>query len=364
MRAQPLSPGKRNWYKRSEYHGIPCYHIVVPPKKGSMIQRIRAYLKFHLRALQLVFTENIKADVLLSQSPPLSVGLINGILARMLRAKGIYIVQDLFPDGQIEQGKIKSKLLIALIRCCEHTVYKLNQAIVAISAPMRDILSSRVPRHHLLEVIPNFVDTDLYHPLPYRNEYRNKFELSENSFIISYVGNIGNAHDLSPILYAAEKLSDLDIKFVVAGDGIKRQYYEEQERGKNLQNIVWLGYQKREETPYINAFSDLCLVLLAEHIKGYSFPSKTYTLMAMGKPILAVCSNACPVKQFLEESQCGWSFDCGEYDRFTAKIQELYHNRGLLEETGRNGLIKVQQEYTKDRIGNLYYNLIENLLQK
>jgi colanic acid biosynthesis glycosyl transferase WcaI len=357
---QPFRAGEKKWYKRSCYQGIDCYHIVVASEKGSIKKRLMTYINFHCHALTLSKSKSIEADVVIAQSPPLSIGIINSMIARDLKAKSIYIVQDLFPDGPITQGKIKNKFIIKILREIEKKVYMKNDAIVAISDGIKSHLQSRVPPKNILTTIPNFVDTDIYYPMPKQNELSKKFNV-EDKFVISYVGNIGNAHDLSPILFCAKKLRTLNIEFIIAGSGLRKQYFEDKMNEDNLNNVKFIGYQNREDTPLINAFSDICLVMLAPHVKGFSFPSKIYTLMGMAKPIIVVCSSECNAAQFITSTKSGWFVESGHCEEFTTLVEELYYDRDRLNQFGNNSLQAIEAEYTKASVGKKYDELIKEL---
>lgn len=357
---QPFTDGDKSWYKKSRFHGMECYHIVVPSEKGNIVQRLMTYINFHRFTLKLSKEKNIKADVVITQSPPLSIGIINGLLARRLKAKGVYVVQDLFPDGFITQGKIKNPLLIKILRILEKSVYKRNQVVVAISDGILGHLQNRVPSYNCIEMIPNFVDTAIYYPMPKQNALAERYQVT-NKFVVSYVGNIGNAHDLSPILFCAEKLKHLNISFVIAGSGIKKEMYERQLKEQSLTNVQIIGYQKRENTPYINAFSDICLVMLAPHVKGFSFPSKVYTLMGMGKPIVVMCSKECNAAEFITDNRLGWAVESGDHAAFTELIHDLYEHSDKLKAIGQNSLDLLKTGYTKEHVGRLYDKLIKRL---
>jgi colanic acid biosynthesis glycosyl transferase WcaI len=357
---QPFVDSEFSWYKKSNFHGMECYHIVVPSEKGSMKQRLMTYINFHRRALTLSKNKNIEADVVITQSPPLSIGVINSLMAKRKKAKGVYVVQDLFPDGPITQGKIKNKFIIKILRSIEKSVYKQNNAIIAISEGIKEHLEQRVPKKNLLRTIPNFVDTDIYYPMSKENPLADKFNVNDK-FVVSYVGNIGNAHDLSPILYCARKLEGLNIEFIIAGSGIKKEYYESKAKAENLDNVKFIGYQKREDTPMINAFSDICLVMLAPHVKGYSFPSKIYTLMGMAKPIIVMCSSQCNAAEFITKSKSGWAVESGDCEAFTKMILDLYNDREKLNQFGNNALNVVRNGYTKESVGKQYDRLIKEL---
>lgn len=357
---QPFTDSERDWYKKSSFHGIECYHIIVPSEKGNMKRRLMTYFNFHQRAIKITKNKNIKADVVITQSPPLSIGIINAVIAKKKKAKSVYVVQDLFPDGPITQGKIKNKFIIKILRVIEKSVYNRNDAIIAISDGIKNHLESRVPSKKILRTIPNFVDTDIYHPMPKENSLAEKFNV-KGKFVISYVGNIGNAHDLSPILCCARELKDMDIEFIIAGNGIKADYYKNKAKEDNLNNVKFIGYQRREDTPMINALSDICLVMLAPHVKSFSFPSKIYTLMSMAKPIIVMCSDENNAAEFITKTKSGWFVESGHCEEFTALVKKLYNNHDMLDQFGSNSLKAVEAGYTKGYVGRQYDELIKEL---
>lgn len=358
---QPLLQGKRKWYKVSDFHGIKCFHVVVPTEKGGMIQRLKTFIKFHYCALKLPKVENILADIVLTESPPLTIGIINGWIAKKLHAKGIYVVQDLFPDGPIVQGKIHNPVIISILRYLEKKVYRLNDCTVAISDGIKNNLENRVPANKMLVRIPNFVDTDIYHPSEKDTAFLSQYNLKDK-FVVSYVGNIGNAHDLSPIFECAERMRNEPIEFLIAGNGIKESYYRSIAEEKSLGNVHFLGYVQREETVKINSISDIGLVMLAEHVKGTSFPSKIYTIMGSGKPVLICCSQECDAMEYVEHNRIGWGITCGDVEAFFVLIKRLMNAPSEIEERGKNALSLVRQENTKEAVGKAYNRLIKQLM--
>ena len=55
-------------------------------------------------------------NFILSPSPPLSIGFISILIAKIKRAKSIYNVQEIYPDLLINHGSIKSKILIIILK--------------------------------------------------------------------------------------------------------------------------------------------------------------------------------------------------------------------------------------------------------
>ena len=360
IETQPLTPLRGRWLLRSNFGGIPCYHVRVPAVKGGMMTRITTGVRFHLSGLCAASDLGSGFDVVLSQPPPLSIGLISAWIAKRHGAQSIFIAQDIQPDSLMTQGRIKNPLFIRCLRMLERSVYRESDAVCGISRGIVEILRLRVPSHTLLREIPNFVNTELYRPLPRSNDFSKSHGL-DSPFVISYVGNLGNAQDFTAVMAAARQCSDLNIKFLLAGGGIKEQSLREEAQRSCLTNLDVLGYQPRETTPWINASSDVCLVLLASHVRNFSFPSKIYTLMACGKPILLYGDPEADVAHFVRETGVGWVVAHGNIDGFAATVRRLCQNRDELEQCGRRGIALVQQRFTAQIVARQYHDLIEEL---
>ena len=82
--------------KQSVYNGIRVYHV--PQKKfKSTFLRLLGFIYWHIVSFFIgLFIKNV--DVIISPSPPLTIGVINILLAKLKGAKVIYNVQEIYPD--------------------------------------------------------------------------------------------------------------------------------------------------------------------------------------------------------------------------------------------------------------------------
>ncbi len=360
---QPMTPLRGRWLLRSDFEGIPCYHIRVPAEKGGMWTRIKTAVRFHTLGWFAARIRDLRCDVVLSQTPPLSIGLLSAWMARRHGAKSIFVAQDIQPDSLINQGRIKNPLFIWLLRRLENRVYRNSDVVCSISEGLVETLRPRVPSGTLLREIPNFVNTDLYRPLPRTNDFSASHGL-DSDFVVSYVGNLGNAQDFTPVMAAARQCGELPVTFLLAGEGVKYEALREEVSQSGLANLEICGYQPREMTPWINASSDLCLVLLSPHVRNYSFPSKIYTLMACGKPILLYGHPEADVARFVRETGIGWVVPNGDIDGFVATVRRLRQNRRELDECGKRALAVVRERFTAKAVARQYHELIEELMGK
>lgn len=355
-----LLPGQKLYYRRSVFEGIQVYHIDVPPKKGSRVDRVKTFYRLHKYATRVIKDENIEADIVLAQTPPPIIAAVDcHRLAKKLHAKSVLILQDLWVDSMVKKGKLKEPFR-TILQSVERKQYNKLDAVCTISAVMANVVSQKLDTKERLHIIPNFVDTTVYHPTAVTPEMRAKYGISENDFVISYVGNIGNAQDLMPLLEYAKAHQNDNIKVLIAGNGTKEEYYRQMMDG--VGNVKFLGYVPREETLQINAVSDVCLVMLAKHVIETSFPSKIYTIMAMRKPILITCGAKSAAGQFIEENSVGWSVRTDSSNEFEQVMRELIKKPKAIDTYGENALKLIHSEYSQNVVIEKYIKLFKKLL--
>lgn len=357
---QPLTKRWAGLFATSSIGAVQVIHIPMLKKSSKSIVRVFSALWFHVAAIITGVMVAGRQDIVFASSPPLSAGIIGALLARIWGACSVYIVQDVFPDGLIRQGKINSKFLISFLRKLEKFVYLSNDRVVVIAQSFVKTLKNRVNNSERLYLIENFVDTQLYTPIERYNEFSGKYGL-DDFFVISYVGNIGNAQDFLPVLRAAQALHDLPVRFIIAGDGILRKKLEQQIQERKLINIITLGYVPRDLTPLVNASSDICLVLLSQHVKGDGFPSKIFSIMSCARTAIITADDGSDLKRVVQESGCGRVVPVGDVEAFVEAVRVAFNDRHALMAEGQHAREYVLRHYSKEAISSKYDKLIHEL---
>src|SRR5690606_9050558 len=151
----------------------------------------------HLYAVT-IGTTTAQLAIVLAPSPPLTIGIIGYIFAKIKGAKAIYNVQEIYPDFIINQGLVRNKITINILRTLESFVYNKNNAIVTIDENFSKIIRPRIRDQKKLLTIPNFVDSNLYMPMERFNSFSRQYNL-DDKFVVAYAGNIGYAQNWQPI---------------------------------------------------------------------------------------------------------------------------------------------------------------------
>jgi len=354
---QPLKR-KNLFFYESTYDGVNVYHI--PMKKSKFIlKRIIDFVKFHVLALCSAFFIK-KFDVVLAPSPPLTIGVISHFLAKLRGGKAIYNVQEIYPDFAINQGMLKNPLMIRVLKSIEKYVYRKSAAVVTIDDKFSDVIKDRVPGKDKLFIIPNFVDTSLYVPGNRINSFSSAHQL-DDKFVIAYAGNIGYAQNWEPIVFAAEKLKDLPVIFLIIGDGVMKPWLKETIETKKLSNILLLDYQPRELMPQINASADVHTIVMNAGTDAEGFPSKIYSILASAKPVIVSTGNNSPLGNFLRKAGSKRVVPLDDNEAYTTAVMQAFNEKDQLVAEGLAGRAYVENNYSKEAVALKYHQLIQSL---
>ena len=355
---QPLHWKVRGMCKVSNFNGITVYHV--PQKKfKSTLLRLFGFVYWHIVALILGLCIK-KVDLILSPSPPLTIGAINLILGKVKGCKVVYNVQEIYPDIL----KLKPGMAQNVLSWLEHKVYNGSDAVTTIDQVFHDTIVDRFKDKSKLRIIPNFVDSELYH------EYQWEGFLDNNTFPINdkikllYAGNIGFAQDWDPLLELAEKTQDIEVEFVIIGEGVKKQYLEEESQKRGLRNVIVLPYQPRNLMPYILSYSDINFIFMSPKMEGDGFPSKVYTIMACERPLLVLSGKNTPIVNFLGDKGCAKIVTEKDSVKKVQEMSEWLHHvtKDELREMGKRGLKTIQENYTKEIVTSKYADLVKELI--
>ena len=346
--------------KVSDFYGIKVLHV--PQKKfKSTALRLLGFLYWHIVSFFLGLT--IKhVDLILSPSPPLTIGYLNLMLARLKGCKVVYNVQEIYPDIL----QLKDGFVLKALKGLERRVYNGSDAVTTIDQVFYDTIVGRFEDKTKLHIIPNFVDTELYREL-------SGLEVSSlldtgmfpetESIKLLYAGNIGHAQSWEPLIALAERTREMAVEYFVIGEGARRDYVASEIERMKLEKVHLLEYQPRELMPAILSYSDASFIFMDPASDGNGFPSKVYTIMACQRPMLILSGENTPIVNFLKGKGCAKLITNKNFDE---KVEEMvdwltHTDRETLREMGRKGLEVIEKGYTKERVTRMYGELVGSL---
>lgn len=362
---QPLKKKALGLYYESNFHGIKVKHVFQKKYKSTVL-RILGFVYWHIVSFFIALCEK-NVGVILSPSPPLTIGFVNILIARIKGAKVVYNVQEVYPDLLIENKGLKSGFLISILKKLEKFVYNKSDGVTTIDEVFYNTIVDRFNDKSKLSVIPNFVDTDIYKPIIKDTlSIDRTFFPETDSLKLMYAGNIGVAQDWQPLVDLANRMKDEKVEFFVIGEGAMKEYLEKEKTKKNLSSLYIIPYQPRELMPELLAYSDLQFIFMTPEVEGHGFPSKVYTIMACAKPLL-ICSGAnTPLVNFLENKDCAYIVSEKNKEFKIDKLVKILKETSIAEliEKGKKGYDYIEKDYSKQSVTQKYVDLANSLIKK
>jgi colanic acid biosynthesis glycosyl transferase WcaI len=356
-----IEPGYEG--KLVRYEDVPWGRIVrvnpfPTPDKRNIARRAASFAGFSI-ASSVLGSRGENVDGVLALSPPLTLGLAGWRIAHRRNAPLVFNIQDVYPDVAIELGVLTNRGLVSAARRLERLCYARADAVTVLSDDLKDNISARLDDPTKVRVIPNFVDTEWIMPAPHENSYRKQHGLS-GKFVVMYAGNVGLSQSLDLVLDSAAALAhERDIVFVINGGGAGRESLEQ--RAKGMSNVVFIDMQPSERLPEVIAAADLHLVPLKRGLARSSVPSKTYSVLAAGRPLIASVDSGSEVARVVERARAGLAVPPEDAEAFTKAIRTLYERREELPAMGAAGRAFVEEWASPAAVAKQYADLFTEL---
>ncbi len=326
--------------------------------KRNIARRAASFLGFSAVA-GMVGSRGGPVDGVLAVSPPLTLGLDGWAIARARKGRFVFNIQDVYPDVAVELGVLTNTKVIAVAQRLERFCYERADAVTVLSDDLKENLGRKVDWRKI-EVIPNFVDTLTLTPSPADNGYRREYGLVGKK-VVMYAGNVGLSQSLDLLVQAAATLADdPDVTFVINGEGAALKSLQQQARG--LTNVSFVPAQPVERLPELLAAGDIHVVPLKRGLAASSVPSKTYSIMAAGRPIVASVDIGSEVALLMERSGGGLAVPPDDPEMFTKSIRRLIDTPEEAATMGAAGRRFVEGWASPAAVAESYEKLFERLL--
>lgn len=338
-------------------HYVSCFTF---PKRFLLARFLNDLSFLLLTLLRGLFIP--KPSLIISQTSPPGIWWVGFLLSRWHRARWIHVSKDVFPDNlKAVSRKLNGAFLSALDQVSSFPLRRTDQ-IVVIGEDMRNILLKKKFSSDRIFKIHDWVDLKFIRPLPKKNAFSTKHHL-EDKFVVLYAGNFGRTHNFEDLLGAAEELRQTrEIVFVLVGEGALKEKLLREVGFLELTNVLILPFEPRSRLPEVLAAADVSVVLLRKGMAGLSVPSKIYSLLASGRPLVACVEGASEIARIVRESNAGFTIPPGNPPEFAAAIKTLFENRKLREELGANGRHFVEERDFQTTAFRRYSELFSQVL--
>lgn len=349
-----------NFKKREIHNGVQIFRVKVGNiDKNNFFKRSHRLLKSSLSLFFKTFKNIKKNDTVLVVTNPTFLILLMPIIKYIKRISYTLLVHDIFPENFVAIGGIKStSYTFKILKKIFDKAYSYSDTCISIGRDMSDVINKKTGDKGNVKFIPNWSDIEDVYPIK-KNKTKLYLQLfKEGDFVFQFAGNLGHAQGLDNIINTIKLINNPEINFLFIGGGAK--YDKIKEFSKNNKNVKVIGYQDRKtQNDFLNA-CDIAIVTLSDGMYGLGVPSKSYNIMAAGKPLLMIGDERSEIALCIKEYNLGWVVKPDDIESLKSTIELIYNNRNKLDIIAKNARKVAEEVFSKTQILDKYYNLFNN----
>lgn len=333
-----------------------------PIRRGLL--RWRMYCEFPLRVgLACLFSR--RSDVHIVTTNPFFAPWV-AVRSAVRRPVVIHLVYDLFPDALIVARRLRHDARSAAsIRWLVRDVFDRATANVFLGDTLQRYAERTFGSISHTRVIPVGADAVPFERLA------PSMPPSGTSIDVLYCGNLGAMHDVDTLIAAAESATKrgrapgVTITFHASGTS----YQALKARAASMRAGVpaWLHFEGPLADPrWVKrmARAHVALVTMKPGSERVVMPSKTYSALAAGQAVLAVCAARSDLAEVIVRYECGWVVAPGDSDGLVQALDEIAARPDILQRKRENAFRAGQEVFSEAAIGALWRELITTLMEQ
>lgn len=354
-RAQTKLPAFEDW------DGVRIYRLATPhPNSLPMALRLGANLLFCAAAFAKLLSLPSYDAVLVATAPPMAA-LAAQALLRHRKTPFVYIVYDLEPDRSVTMNVLPpSHPFVRAFGAAQRRWLNAAAKVIVLGEYMGEHLTRTygVPPENI-EAISVGSNPDEIVPGPKASRFRAKHAIS--GFLVLYSGNFGRYHNFDTVLDAARLLKDThpQISFALVGDGAQKAHIVQRIASEELTNVRLFEFVAKEDYADLLASADLSFVTLEPGMEGLCVPSKFYSILASGRPVLATVAPLSEVARVIDEAQAGVHMEQSATEALAAAVVRLSEHPDEAARMGRNARRVLEDQYSMREIARRYHAVLE-----
>jgi colanic acid biosynthesis glycosyl transferase WcaI len=297
--------------------------------RHRMRRRVANYLSYLALAVPRALA--IRPDVVLAMTDPPVAGIAGAWIARLAGRPFVYNIRDLYPDMAVGGDIVRPSKWVERWEKMHRGALKRAARVIVLGDDMRDRILAKGVRPERVAVVRD--GTSFPTSVPERSDAVVQEIRGGFPFVVLHAGNLGFYGAWGTLLDAAKILREEDAGFVFIGDGANRAALEA--TASDSPNVRFLPFRPAEEVPHVMMAGDLHIVTVRRGLEGVVVPSKLYSILAAGCPVLAVAAARSDAARIVVESGCGLSADPDDPAAVAAAIRTLRSDPARLAEMGR-----------------------------
>lgn len=326
----------------------------------TLFSRLISWSTFSLQLFFFLCASRKKYScILYSSNPPLAP-----FISLLFSSKYHLLIYDLYPDAlrSIKPSSLLLQYFLHLIidiwSVANKRLFSNAQSIIAITDEMKALATSYLPPQQAtskISVMYPWADPHLFYKdsnaaSSFKTKY---FNGTTDGIVLSFTGNIGITHDAA---FLVEKVLDYSgdakhkLNLIVSTEDTSKINI------RSHSSLTLLPYLDIDDYRGLLCLSDLTIIVLDKEVSAASIPSRFFSAIACGTPVLAICHPHSALARIINEYKCGLSINPTAIDFDQHLIQTLkviMTSPQLLSKLSDNSLLAAQHFTATNATRNL-----------
>lgn len=267
--------------------------------RHKMKRRVANYLSY--LALGVPHALSMRTDLVLAMTDPPVAGIAGALVAGLQNRPFVYNIRDMYPDMALGGDIVNASPWVRRWEDMHRWALRSAARVVVLGEDMRTrIIAKGVDPARVVVVRDG---TGAAGPPPQSGDPVTQEIRCGFKFTLVHAGNLGFYGAWSTLVKAAELLRNESTGLVFVGDGATRARIEESAKG--IDNVRFLPFRPFSQVPNVMAAGDLQVITVKPGLEGVVVPSKLYSILAAGRPVLVISTPETDAAQIVRESGCG-----------------------------------------------------------
>lgn len=293
---------------------IKIHRVTLPEfDKNILIERVLKLLLLTIKMSLFILFNIKKGDRVIQVTNPIFLVLTTSLIKKLKGFKLEILVHDVYPENLVPAGLVvKKSLKFTVISKFFNYSFKQADRLIVLGEDMKQLMMSKTENKvKRIDIIPNWADDTIQPIVNFDKSHYLNMDVNDK-IVIGFAGNLGRVQGIIEFINIFKKAENHNVILTIIGDGAMKNEISDLVLRENINNVYVLGSKPRsEQLKFLNS-CDIGLVTLKKGMKGLGVPSKTYNLMASGKPILFIGDVDSEIDNYIQKYNCGWSFDWHE----------------------------------------------------
>jgi glycosyltransferase involved in cell wall biosynthesis len=263
--------------------------------------------------------------IFIYQLSPVMMSIAGILVGKFKRIETTMYVLDLWPENLYSVLDIKNPLLRKVAASVSHWHYRKADKLVVLSEKMKS---------RLIEITNISAEKIIVLPQACEKIYEQKIADKaliarfKEGFNVVFTGSITPAQSFETVIDAAKLLKAeglKDINWIIVGDGMSRQWLEQEVKKAGLSDCFYFEGQKPiDDMPRYTGIADVLIgCLVKSDLLEATVPAKVMSYIASGKPMVLAMDGE--VQRLVNDTiECGFVGPTGDAKALATNLRRVY----------------------------------------